>query len=80
MIKEQVVAILQAKKDEQVAAVAAVYDGLIAQVNGLQEDSNEQIAALQAQVADLQAQLADAQGKLSQANDLAKQIDAVIPD
>jgi len=73
MIKEQVIAILQAKKDEQMAAVAALFDGMISQVQALSEDQSELILQLQAQVAELQA-------KLHEVDIKAKEIDALIPD
>ncbi len=61
-MKELVVAILLAKKEEKVAAVAADFDALIAQVQALEEvPASEEVLLLQQQLADAVAQVAAVQ-------------------
>lgn len=73
MIKEQVIAILEGKKAEQIAAVSVLFDSMIEAVQALSEDQSELIAQLQAEVAALNE-------KLHAVDIKAKEIDALIPD
>lgn len=80
MLKDQVIAILSQKKQEQIDAVAAVFDGMILAVEALSEDNSAEILALQNQVADLQNQLAAKNELLFQVDAKFKEGDALIPD
>lgn len=81
MIKEQVVVLIQAKKDEVMASVGASFDALMEAVNALEEpEPSVIIAQLQAQVQALEIDVQSKQGLLAQADQLAKAIDAAIPD
>jgi hypothetical protein len=80
MIKAQVVAILTAKKDEQVAAVSASFDAMIAAVEALDEGSSEEVLLLRAQIVEKDAVIAAQAVKLSEANAIFKQGDALIED
>ncbi len=70
MLKESVIALLQAEKDKKVSevtqTVSGEFDALMAAVQALVDDSSSpDVAALQAQVGELQKSLADAQAALA---------------
>lgn len=69
MLKDSVIALLQAEKDKKVSevtqTVSAEFDGLVASVQALPDDASGDVAALQAQIADLQSQLTTAQAALA---------------
>lgn len=60
-MKQQVVAILMAKKEQKVAAVAAEFDALILEVESISEPVDADVVSLQQKVAELEAQVAAVQ-------------------